>query len=208
MNNMKKLNLFLFALLAIAFIACGDDEKKKGEDPGTEPKVVLYSVGDYYNVNGVKGVVYKVTKNGEKGMIVSLDQKKDVWANSANQSVKTSAFNEDNGMKNMDSIKKNFKIADFPAFKWCDDKNGQGVKGWYLPSKNELNDIYKVYNILQKTLASKGTPFDTLGPTGNYRTSTENEANPSEAWTLRFSNGNLAPGNKFIEQWVRAVKSF
>lgn len=46
-------------------------------------------------------------------------------------------------MNNTDVIK---QLTDwesrYPAFKWCDDLNRNGVSGWYLPSINELKELY------------------------------------------------------------------
>ncbi|MDR1864015.1 MAG: DUF1566 domain-containing protein [Bacteroidales bacterium] len=104
-----------------------------------------YAVGDIYKENDVTGIVYKVTGNGSHGMIVSLDETASVWTTSTNN-VSYGCIDENNGMNNMDSIKKQASWEGrFPAFKWCNDKNTGTVSGWYLPSINELGELYAAF---------------------------------------------------------------
>ena len=107
-----------------------------------------YKVGDIYNENGVTGMVYKVTDNGTHGMILSMKYSTEAWSKS---NTLTNASDENNGMNNMNTIK---KLDDwqnrFPAFAWCDNMNQNGVVGWYLPSINELKYLYAAYNGLSE----------------------------------------------------------
>lgn len=64
-------------------------------------------------------------------------------------------------------------------------------EGWYLPSKDELNEIYK-----NKTL------FGTL--TSEYWSSTEYDING--AWVQRFSDGNVYEGSKSSSRILFQVK--
>lgn len=102
-----------------------------------------YAIGDVFCENGVKGVVYKITDNGEHGMIVSLDETQCQWSTSFDDFGNSDV---DNGLNNMSVIKQlpNWQ-GRFPAFKWCDDKNTENVSGWYLPAKNELAELYAGY---------------------------------------------------------------
>ena len=40
----------------------------------------IYQVGDYYNRNGNKGVVFEISNGGRNGKILSLDEKKCNWS--------------------------------------------------------------------------------------------------------------------------------
>ena len=70
-----------------------------------------------------------------------------------------------------------------------------GYDDWFLPSKNELNELYK-----QK---------DTVGGFASsffYWSSSENS--PLNAWRQRFSNGYQYNGSKDGDRHVRAVRAF
>ena len=126
-----------------------------------------YNVGDYYNVNGVEGIVFAI----EKGYcyIFSLDEADLQWStinvdctynhSSNGQWMTEDLFNPQYGAQN---------IEDYPAFKWCIEHG----EGWFLPSAEELgwmwntisggthnfqSDSVKAYN---KLLVEKGgMPF-------------------------------------------------
>ena len=51
---MKKNLVLLFALLCVIYAKA-------------------YNIGDFYNKNGIKGIVIKVDASGEHGLIMSLD---------------------------------------------------------------------------------------------------------------------------------------
>jgi hypothetical protein len=40
-----------------------------------------FEVGDYYNINNVKGIIYKIQDSGIHGMIISLDETQAKWGN-------------------------------------------------------------------------------------------------------------------------------
>lgn len=103
-----------------------------------------YMIGDLYYENGVIGVVYKVTNNGSHGMIASLKQMSCKW--NTNNSPAYLCTDESNGLNNLDIIKAQAHWETrYPAFKWCEDLNTNGNTGWYMPSINELKDLYAGY---------------------------------------------------------------
>lgn len=65
-----------------------------------------YNVGDFYNKDGVKGVVVKVDASGEHGLIMSLDKFSGKWSSDKKAKFETNAFYEDDGEKNMKAIAK------------------------------------------------------------------------------------------------------
>ena len=109
-------------------------------------KAQTYKVGDIYDKDGLKGLVIRVNETGEHGLIMSLDRCTKKWA-SKKVKYNTNCFFEDDGEKNMkaleESIKENgLSWEQFPLFSWCRSKGD----GWYIPAKEELEDLYKAIN--------------------------------------------------------------
>ncbi|MEG2855899.1 fimbrillin family protein [Bacteroides sp.] len=115
-------------------------------------------IGDYYYTDNsysseydknriLLGLVYRVNVDGKTGLIMSVDE--DTTSYSTNNNEKTGATDLNSGEKNHETIKKNITNSNgaiswnnYPAFKWCNDKNKNGITGWYLPAKNELQSLY------------------------------------------------------------------
>ncbi|MBO5234406.1 MAG: DUF1566 domain-containing protein [Alistipes sp.] len=219
---MKKIfsTVVLFASL-LAFAGCGknipfselhDTLKNNVETKGP------YKVGDYYNENGKKGVVFWVDasgKYGSHGKIVSLTESGTLqWSSDDYEQTKLiGAKSETDGAYNMSVVKKisNWQ-SKYPAFKWCADLG----EGWYLPAINELkmftcdNDIR---NAVNQTLADKdGTKIPDIGTEHWYWSSTEeNYLHGSTefcAWHVHMYSGDTDYRYKGGYYYVRAVSAF
>jgi len=82
------------------------------------------------------------------------------------------------------------------AFTVCEELVIDGYDDWYLPSKEELNTLYKNKD------AIGGFTEDI------YWCSTELEKDGNGAWAQRFSDGKQDTSAKKSERKVRAVRSF
>jgi hypothetical protein len=82
------------------------------------------------------------------------------------------------------------------AAQLCADFAAEGFKDWFLPSKDELDLMYK-------NLKSKG-----LGSFKQSQYWASSEENPSYAWFQRFSDGFQDYSLKFNTGLVRAVRAF
>ena len=138
----------------------------------TQPKptpTTTYRVGDYYDDGTKQGVVFEVTGDGKHGKIVSLTESCDwlQWSSDDNEQKRLiDAFNDYSGASNMVKVKLiEGWYEKYPAFAWCADLG----KGWYLPTKEELRNIFRVKNQLNELLVSKGVP----SLNGGYWSSTE-----------------------------------
>lgn len=102
--------------------------------------VEVFSVGDIYDKNGIKGVVALLYDGGRHGVVMSLDEACLAWSTLNRKKLKMmGASSATNGMDNMVAIEKyiaenGLSWSDFPAFEWCRNKG----EGWYLPAINEL----------------------------------------------------------------------
>ena len=107
------------------------------------------------------------------------------------------ATDMDNGMVNRNTIKNNFDINNYPAFKWCDDKNKDGVTGWYLPAVNELIAINKAYEILNAALDTIGG--QKLTELQNYWSLTEIDADYVYSFDYWYLKALLLIKNRILE---------
>ena len=222
--------LWLLLLLAVVGVVCGI-VLSGGEDRGDDvvvtteaeevavisepepkplvPKVKTYNIGDYYDENGKRGVVFDVWDGGRHGKIVSLDETKATWDSRVTwdgvkyeNGTRTYADSKSDGKANTDKIMARSDSDYFPPFKWCRAKGSS----WYLPSLNELTSIYNNKRVLNTTLEKYGTTLKDIV----YWSSTECVDNKPEsrAWLVHLSSGGAGDFNKDNSRSVRAVSAF
>lgn len=203
---------------------------------GTAAQGVVYwldKVAPGYDAGGGSGG----TPMGVHGRVVSLDESADLrWDQNDDGDdggyYRTDATSSQDGLQNMITVQtfisnnsgKNLE-QHFPAFAWCDSKNGpvgtttysSGQTGvWYLPTRNDLNylriawnggtggtDVNGMRGTFNGWLTSAGgQPLETK----RYWSSTE--ANRGVAWLLSFSNNLFSDIGKDQQYRVRAVLAF
>lgn len=117
----------------------------------TQPQhapVARYELGQYYNYNGVEGIVCLLNEERTHGLVLSLDEVMLAWCSyKKDQLVEVGAAHRTDGRENMRAVARyiadhNGNWNDFPAFKWCMEKG----EGWYLPSVDELLMIGNNFN--------------------------------------------------------------
>lgn len=102
----------------------------------------VYQIGDYYNRNGIEGIVYRISNGGTHGMIVSLDEGFGFWGPDTGE-FPLGVLDHYDGLSNTSIILQNCDLSQYPIFKWCYNKNSDGTIGWYIPSITELEDIFR-----------------------------------------------------------------
>ena len=159
-----------------------------------------YSVGDFYDDGTKQGVVFEVSRDGKHGKIVSLNEEKLEWCTDEQyyKYIQVGAYSETDGKINTDIVMRRGDYAEYPAFKWC---RGQGDE-WYLPSIDELEALYNVEDLVNRTL----TKYSYEKIRGVYWTSTED----SEfcAWLVLIYDGLTYFSFKDLNYYVRAVSAF
>lgn len=137
----------------------------------------VWTVGEYYDVDGVQGVVCWVSDDSQHGKIVSLDEKHYcVWAT---ETTITGAQSETDGKLNTEKIKdSNPTFRGYDSFKWCVEHGD----GWYFPACYEVEAFVIVKDALNKTIKEHGgeqisDPY--------YWTSTEAEGEDGELMALQ-----------------------
>ena len=164
------------------------------------------SVSEEYDRNKTPvGIVIEVT-NGTAAKIVSLDETEAEWST---EKVYTNATIENNGMQNLLIIQ---RIDDwetkYPAFKCCDDyTDASGNSQWYLPAKDELNQLYtvkKYVNAAIDKIKAGGGIATRLN--GEYWSSSQSSR--KRALVKYFSGGYQYLCHKYNTYLVRAVRAF
>ena len=100
-----------------------------------------YKVFDFYNRHGIQGIVISVDETGQHGWVVSLDEVELPWATEdpIESGIMPAANDRDDAIANLNACLLCDKTLEhFPAMKWCNDKNVDGVTGWVLPAHNVL----------------------------------------------------------------------
>ncbi len=147
--------------------AAGDEVTVVVLQRGCPPLKESYEIGEYYERQGVVGIVWHCDTNYVK--VLALDEKTYVqWAEYS--SANSWADSETDGLANMNTILNNpySSISYFPAQKWCNDKGA----GWYMPAIDEMCEILNNINVLNSSLSKcKGS---SLSKGVYYWTSTQN----------------------------------
>lgn len=118
-----------------------------------------YKVGDYYNENGLRGVVFEVSADGKSGKIVNMSESDGglLWTNiKSEQKRKIGTTDQYDGENNMNTVKllPNWESS-YPVFAYCANLG----KGWYLPASEELKLLLlndKVHDAVNHTLEANG----------------------------------------------------
>lgn len=112
-------------------------------DPGPDYVLKTYKVGDYYERDGVRGVVCTVSEDGRHGLILSLGEVVLHWDTAKKSDARAvGATDKSDGMKNMEAVERYIaengaSWEEFPAFRWCREQG----EGWYLPAIDEWLSI-------------------------------------------------------------------
>lgn len=191
--------VFVFGL--VVFISFNEGKSK---DVIT---TVSYKIGDYYNENGKKGIVFDVWDGGRHGKIVSLDEIKVAWDlrvriedGECIDGTMTYADSHSDGKTNTDKIMARSDSDYFQTFTWCRAKGDS----WYLPAKNELKAICYNKDKINNSLTKVGAT--TLSSWRWYWSSTE--VNELCAWVVMMGDGDTSDYDKLYNLSVRAVSAF
>ena len=167
----------------------------------------VYQIGDYYNRNGIEGIVFKITNGGTHGTIVSLDESREQWST---ENVVTGADDWNDGLTNTNLIVSNYNLNNYPAFQWCNNKNTNGITGWYIPAVTEIELIIRLNETLNDGLLNNGGVIITTEQ--EYWSSTEypNSADHAYEFYYKYNSHYFYPSTYYKQgsDRVRAVHSF
>lgn len=175
-----------------------------------------YRIGEF--VHG--GIVFWLDESGQHGLVCAkFDQSSSIrWHAGANGNTQAKGNGPYAGKKNTATIiAAQVAIGDDGATyaaRICNEsqitENGRMYGDWYLPSLDELSQMYQNKTIIDSVaLANGGSAFSVAsGVYCAYWTSTE--TNSSTAWIVYFNNGYQFNGRGKVETTprVRAVRAF
>lgn len=168
-----------------------------------------YKVGDYYNVDGKRGVVFEVDTTGEHGKIVSLTEKGLYWSTDEeyDRAIVTGAIHRAEGLWNQRIIERIDGWREkYPAFAWC---AAQG-DGWYLPAIEEVKILLlnkTVHDVVNRTLERVGGVALSAGGTEAWYWSST-EVDEYCAVDVILACGEECCEPKAADPSVRAVSAF
>jgi hypothetical protein len=176
------------------------------------------SIGDYHQ----GGVVFYLDSSGG-GLTVdivdipnpnpmvntSLDSLLSRWGNYSTHVPGTSSPSIGSGIINSQNFISLYNSGNF-AVHQCVNSYNQGFNDWYLPSKNELEEIF-THRVLIDSVAlnNGGHLFDDFAPLYPYWSSTESPSTTDFRYSYAVYSSNFTVlRGKILEYKVRAVRSF
>jgi hypothetical protein len=158
------------------------------------------------------GIVFWVDHTGNHGLICSLIDLSttSTWSDVTNIAVGPSAQSDWDGQSNTVAIVAQSisnSAADLCNM-YINEDYGTGIfSDWYLPSRDELNDLWNNITAIQKALTNDGNPSTTPIGKNNYYWSSS-EIHSYDAWDFYIGNGWAAGHPKNTLSNVRAVRAF
>ena len=202
---MKKL-LYTFLAVSIIFSACEEDTPLPAPNTNNNSNNTNLSIGDYHQ----GGVIFYLSGNGG-GLICDIAD----IASTLNQ-VEWGCVNDSlagaastsigGGFSNTTDIINGCNEVGYAA-EICYNLTKAGYSDWYLPSKDELNEMYINKTIINATSISNGGYALNISDDDDEYWSSSQEG--SEYSTIqRFGDGHQKGRNKSNLACARAIRNF
>lgn len=187
------------AAAALSFIIIFSCTKQNVEKPAASVKslssddLATFKIGQHYG----GGIIFYIDNTGMHGLIAaeSDDTMGQIqWGHGANRVTGATGINIGTGKSNTSKIVQVLGRSGVYAALVCFNYANDGFFDWYLPSKNELNQLFKRRNIVGGFSAT------------NYWSSSE--TSKGTAWDQEFGGGFQFKDSKSFTYRVRAIRSF
>lgn len=182
-----------FAFIFLLAISCTKESihKSSSTDVQSTAQMLGFSIGQHYG----GGVIFYIDSTGQHGLIAdTVDLRASVWWDGADTITGAKRVGIGFGKANTKKIILIQGNTGNYAARKCWHYNGNGYTDWFLPSKDELNELYKHRN----EVGGFAPEF--------YWSSTE--SGTYGAWFQNFGNGGRDVNFKYHINNVRAVRAF
>lgn len=133
-----------------ADVAVSAEDTARGAAIAQQSECALrtYAIGDWYERDGVRGVVCALSEDKLHGLMLSIDEIYLPWSSFRKPDLRSVGMDDTaDGAVNMHTLERYIadnalSWDDFPAFAWCREKG----EGWYLPAIDEMLLICANYN--------------------------------------------------------------
>ncbi|MCF6279662.1 MAG: cadherin domain-containing protein [Flavobacteriaceae bacterium] len=176
----------------------------------TATATVTIDLIDLHEIGEFKfgGVIFWVNAANNEGYVVSINNLGTTssiqWNDGPNTDTGAIATAIGTGQANTTAIVSSQGAGTYAA-QVCDDLSLNGFSDWFLPSQNELNEVYINKAIINATsTVNGGTNFDIHW----YWTSTQQDGNLNNAYYQFFGSGTQALNLKANSARVRAVRAW
>ena len=192
MKTGPKILILLCIAVGLVFASCSKDDDETDS----------IEIGDFHE----GGVIFYLDSTGEHGLVCAvLDQSAAAEWGCMGIPITEDANGDEaigTGSQNTQHIESGCNTVGTAA-DIASNLTLNGFSDWFLPSKDELNQMYVNKALIDATaLANGGTTF----VTSNYWSSTQDDS--IKAWDQSFNNGNQGAGNKNDMFYVRSVRAF
>ena len=184
-----------------------------------------YKVFDFYNRNGLQGIVIETDETGQHGWIVSLDETECYWCSDQQfYKYNPKCTSTTDSKANLDgALAVDPTLELYPAMKWCNDKNKDGVTGWVLPALDILKKFYCVFdpgednkyanydtfnNAIKKCPVSAENKNEITNASACYGSSTLSTTRNVKAVTFYFYFQEVTKGQPWDLLTIRAFHEF
>jgi hypothetical protein len=195
MKNLKILFPAILMFLVVSVQSCKEDD-----DDLTPPTVL--AIGDFHQ----GGIIFYLDSTKTHGYVCTSFNQSNGCEWGCEPSVVTGAYSVGIGLgaQNTNDI---ISVCSSQAIAAgiCDSLMLNGYEDWFLPSKDELNEVYKNQDVINITaVANGGERLETT----NYWTSSHAQSNT--AWVQSFGSGGtqIAEGQNNMLNHMRAVRAF
>ena len=190
---MKKL-LYTLLVVSVIFSACEKEEETPTNNNNNNNNSAL-AIGDTHQ----GGIIFYLDGNGG-GLITSpTDQSVETWGCYGTLISGADGTAIGTGAQNTIDIEAECTWS-LIAADICANLTLGGYSDWFLPSKDELNEMY--LNIGQ------GSSLGNVGGFANLNYWSSTEGGTIGAWIQDFNDGDHYYDDKVINDYVRAVRSF
>jgi len=161
----------------------------------TKDNASIKTGGHYIGEHYGGGVIFWINGKGQHGLIADIvDLGQATWYNGTFTITGATGTVIGTGAANTRKIILSQGTSGSYAALGCARYKGSGYNDWFLPSKDELTELYK-----QKAV---------VGGFANGYYWSSSEYSYSTAWEQNFDDGNQHDDSKYLNDYVRAVRAF